>query len=354
MSNKTEKLKTRIAQETDVKKKTDLYKKLGNLLLVDQEKYDQSLDYYLEARTLYESIGFQDGVADILNNVGLVYGRLGNVDTAHKYFKESLESKKKLGLQQELCYANTINNIGIMLCEKKDFEKAKKYFQQSLGIMKKKNDKRIEYANTLCNTGVTYLKLNDLNSASDCFSQALHVYKSNEDKNGILTIHILRGQLLIDEKDYESAYISLIKGLNLAEEIGNTRRKRETYKILVRLFEVQDDFKKALEYLYLHDIESQTIFNDDLQSKIAALDAGYKLSERKQNAEITRIKNIELETLNQELKKEIFEHKKVEASLKVSQRALEKQNTKLRQLSHAVEQSASTVVITDKERTEGQ
>jgi len=52
---------------------------------------DQSLNYYQKALKINKKIGYKEGVATNLGNIGLIYITLGKSKEALKYYQEALE-----------------------------------------------------------------------------------------------------------------------------------------------------------------------------------------------------------------------------------------------------------------------
>ena len=63
-------------------------------------------------------IGHEQGIANQLGNIGLIYRGLGKPDEALKYLKEALEIFKRIGSQPQI--EMTLKNIEIIEEEKKE------------------------------------------------------------------------------------------------------------------------------------------------------------------------------------------------------------------------------------------
>ena len=64
---------------------------------------DKSLEYLYEALKIDLEIGYNQGKAENLENIGVIYRDKGNLDQALKYFAESLGIYQEIGLKQPEC-----------------------------------------------------------------------------------------------------------------------------------------------------------------------------------------------------------------------------------------------------------
>jgi len=71
---------------------------------------EKALDYYRRARPIREQVGDRAGLAATLNNIGLVYHSLGQREKALDYYRRALPINREVGNRPE--EATTLNNIG--------------------------------------------------------------------------------------------------------------------------------------------------------------------------------------------------------------------------------------------------
>jgi len=314
-----------LAEEGGTKEKiSQICNSLGQLY-AKIEKYDLSLKFFLRSLKINEQSENKFGVADMLNNIGLIHMNLNSNDLALQFFLDSLKLKQIIGRDDDLGYANSLNNIGAIYSKKENWENALEYFLRAKGIMELICHPGSSYGNTLCNIGLVHLKKNQTSVAKEFFMMALETYENINHKTGILNIYNNLGQLLIQNKQYEEARGFLEQGLALAEEVGDSMRKREALSHMSRLFALAHDYKHAYEHHILYTCEIERVFNMELQQQIIAIETAHKHDKSEKEAEIFKLKNVLLVQAKQKLEIEINERKKIENKLRENRNKLEQQ-----------------------------
>ncbi|NEP15052.1 MAG: tetratricopeptide repeat protein, partial [Symploca sp. SIO2C1] len=119
--------------------------------------------------------------ADILANLGIVYGKLGNTRAAIDSFSRSLSiaknSNNPIDVANILGYTSIVyNNLG-------DYQEVIKLQDRQLDIVKGKNNRRGE-AEVLVGKGDTYTKLGDYQKAIEDYQQSSRIYEQLKDDAG--------------------------------------------------------------------------------------------------------------------------------------------------------------------------
>lgn len=75
---------------------------------------------------------YQEGVANVFNNIGLTYSNLENTNQALYYYQEALKIKinKEIGYKEGI--ATNLGNIGLVYITLGKSEEALKYYQEAL------------------------------------------------------------------------------------------------------------------------------------------------------------------------------------------------------------------------------
>ncbi len=104
--------------------------------------YNDHFKEYKKAEILYkkvlkikEELGLKAGVALVKSNIGVLYGHMGNLSQALKYFDESRKLYEEIGDKTGLSLV--YQNMGKAWSEAGYYKKALKEFQKSLGISTK-------------------------------------------------------------------------------------------------------------------------------------------------------------------------------------------------------------------------
>lgn len=145
----------------------DVLFSLGNLN-TEQRKFSAALDAYLGSLQIHKAKGSSKTVvAEIFNNIGIVYLEMKEFDKSHIYHAEALES-----LRQELGDDHTDvafcwHCLGTVLQELRNFEEALNCFKQALQI-----DRTEIYLQSL---GICLVNMNDNEQALTYLDEALRM-----------------------------------------------------------------------------------------------------------------------------------------------------------------------------------
>lgn len=303
-----------------------------------QGNFPRALEYYLEALEVSRKYELKALEANALNGVGLVQYTLGNHQEAVKYFLRSLALKREL--DDRLSQAETLTNLGMVYLELGDLAGAAQLYRESLTIQQALGDRQGE-ANALRNLGVVFQRLGRVQEALDYHQQALeianqlgspqiraaclenlgrvHAALGNLDTalellQAAKALHqelnhrlgelsaLLQIGLLLGRKGQPGIAIQVLQqGLELAGELGTQKMLLEFHQAMASVFEAEH--KPALALYHLRqalDIERK-LQKEQQAQRTAALLAGLQVEKARQEAEIERLRNIELARANREL-----------------------------------------------------
>ena len=100
---------------------------------------------------------------------------MGKNEDALKYYKKALGINGNIKNQQGV--ANNLCNIGIIYSSSGDFEKTLKLLQRAFDIYKRNGNKELK-AKCLLNIGSVYMELGKFNETLKCYTEALIIFKS--------------------------------------------------------------------------------------------------------------------------------------------------------------------------------
>jgi tetratricopeptide (TPR) repeat protein len=153
-----------------------------------------------------------------LNNIGIIYMRKGELDTALEYHQKSLQIFEKTGNKQGIAYA--FNNIGIIYSSKGELDTALEYYQKSLQKVVEIGNKQ-DISGLFNNIGNIYMRKGELDTALEYHQKSLQIFEEIENKQDIATafnnigdIYSLKGELDTAREYYQ-------KSLQIREGIGN-------------------------------------------------------------------------------------------------------------------------------------
>ncbi|MDP8269724.1 MAG: tetratricopeptide repeat-containing sensor histidine kinase [Candidatus Tenebribacter davisii] len=330
-------------------------------------EYNKSIEISLEALHIFEEIEDKKNIAQILNNTGLTYDVLSKYEISLDYHLKSLKIREEI--QDKEGIAASLNNIGNINWETKNYDSALEYYEKSLSIYKEIDNKK-GIAITNNNMGNILHVLNKHDQSSECFIKSLKIHEelnnkygiaaaSNniafvfkeaenykqalkysfkslkisedlEEKAGIANTLNNIGELYFLLENYDEALEYFQKSMKLAGEIETKSLLKNSYRSLSNLYSIKEKYHEALKYFKLYTEVKDSIFTDESSKKIAEMQTKYETETKEKEAEIYKLKNVELVSVNEQLEKEIIERKKAEEEIEISKKRLKMVSSILR------------------------
>ena len=232
----------------------NLYNEIG-LVYYKQGDYEKALEYYRKALVIKEKqLGNNHPSTSITyNNIGLVYKKQGDYKKALEYYRKALAIREKVLGKEHPDTATTYNNIGGVYYKQGDYEKMMEYYKKSLAIREKVLVKEHpDMATTYNNIGLVYNKQGNYEKALEYFSKALAIKEKvlGEEHPSTATTHSNIGEVYRKQGDYEEALNHHRKALAIREKVLGKEHPSTatTYNNTGLVYRDQGDYEKALEY----------------------------------------------------------------------------------------------------------
>jgi tetratricopeptide (TPR) repeat protein len=181
---------------------------------------EQAIDYYEQALAIDRQIGYRQGEASALGNLALVYAALGQLEQAIDYHRQALAIHYEIGDHQG--QANRLDNLGIAYRALGQLEQAIDYHRQALVIARQIGDRRGQ-ASALGNLGLAYRDLGQVEQAIDFHRQALVIARQIGDRRGQASALGNLGLAYWDQGQVEQAIDYHWQALVIARQIGDRR-----------------------------------------------------------------------------------------------------------------------------------
>ncbi len=287
-------------------------------------QYDTALEFYFVALDARREIEDMEATANTLSNIAVIYDYLREFDKALEYHERSLAAREEIG--DDYRTSASLLNIGAHYSTIKENEKALEYYEKALAIKEKIED-RSGIAYLFNNMGLIYKDMGRENEAVESFEGSLGIKEKLGDRRGIAATSINLGEAFVRVEDYEKAEEYLRRGLDLAEEIGSRALARDANRGFCNLYTNTGDFEKALVYFQRYSDIKDEMFDEETGRKIAEMQTVYETAQKEKEAEIYRLKNVELAVAIEQLEEteRILEQYRDRLEEKVEQRARELQ-----------------------------
>lgn len=235
-----------------VDSKAWLYWTLG-VFNYDLKDYKKSLDNYEKALAILRSTEpfDQNSVAYTLIGIGCCYKGESRIDEAIRFLEEALQISKETNqwMQEARCHYE----LGLIQCEKGNLDKAKE-------------EQKISY----------------------------NMRKAHGTKPGMVSCLIALADIEMKKGDISSAMDYMEEALGLAKETNSKPKIYQCHEKLATLYKQAKDFEKALEHSeQFHKIRSEVV-GDQTNNKLKELETKFATERSEKEAEIQRLKNVEL------------------------------------------------------------
>ena len=274
-----------------------------------------ALDHHLRALEIEEAEGNIAGRAATLRTIGVVYSRSGDPDTGLAYFNRGLVLCAEAG--DSIGRAKTLNNIGVNLNDIGRHEESLAALNESLRLYRRAG-LTLQQSGGLVNLGLTLEKLGRPGEAEASFQEALLLAESTGHMFGVVDALLSLGRLAAAQGRTADARTRLESALASAERHKLKQPICECCDALATLHEQCGEFREALTlHRRFHALERE-VLRQSSERQLKAVQTRYQLAAAQREAEIHRLRHVELADANAELEQ-----------LNQSLRAADEQKTKL-------------------------
>lgn len=265
---------------------------------LDMGNYDHALPYFLACLEKARQFDEKEREASALANIGLLYNEMDRIEEAFDYFSSALNIKEL----NDTCFYTASKCIALYHMKKGEYDRAEQYLKKAEALARRKRD--IHFVSEILATrGLLCRTRKKFNPAGLFFQKSLSISRDLGNVK-IETENLYElGCLSLDRGDTVPALAFFHQALDLAvkKEIGNF--KCRCYQQLSAIHEQKQDFSQALFYLKQFNGAEKAYNMARAELRIKSLGFEHELEQKKQEAEIYRLKNIALEKANQKIMK---------------------------------------------------
>ena len=237
-----------------------------------------------------------------LYGLGTGHQDLGDYDTALAYHKRSLETFASLpqSRQSEFGRARALNGIANVHQARGEYDQALEFHQRSLELFCKYGG-TIGEARVLNDIGVIEQRRGNPEKALELHRRSLALREESGNRQSQSTSLINLGRAYLDLERYEESREVLQRALRIGNEIKSKPRIFQAHEVLSLLCEATGDFKAALQHQREHERVRSEVSGDEAAARIRNLQIGYQVEKAEAEAEIERLRNVELKQALTEL-----------------------------------------------------
>ncbi|MDG6220248.1 MAG: tetratricopeptide repeat protein, partial [Candidatus Thermoplasmatota archaeon] len=245
------------------------FRGIGNIVW-ERGEYDEALYNYGKSREIMEEVGDTWGIAAALNNLGLVYHGMGELEACRDYIFQSLELFDRIGDKRNT--GLSLNNIGEISYMLGDLDMALEYLGRSLEIRKRTGD-WFSMGSTLNNIGSVYNEKGEWDKAQEQYERSLELcFDAGNRRIAIIAMCGLVDAKL-EKKDFKEALEDGKKAVEMAEETGAKREQSISHISLGRAWAAVEEWDMAVE-----EFEKAERLSEEIGSKESHAKALYNLA----------------------------------------------------------------------------
>ncbi len=221
---------------------------LNNMGLIYESwsNYPKALNFYLQSFDYEKKMEHLDGMAVSLINIGNIYLLTKQYNKALKSYLESLnfftDLKNKEGM------GDAYNSIAILYYQMKDYKKVREFLEKAKIIFTSGNQKR-KLSKVLNNLGDLYYEhLHDFKKARLFYEEALNIKKELNSKIGIALVECNLGSLYGQLGDKTTAIKYLENSLKIYKSLKDISGQSMVFYNMGNLYFDQRKYKKAEYY----------------------------------------------------------------------------------------------------------
>ena len=304
---------------------------LVNMGGIEQYIGPKSLQYFIEAYSIVETISFPTGLLDTLTGLSWGYYFLGDyvkaksyveraiqlaeslddaarlwrvrnaagailsdtneVERALEYLKLNIDQLSEERINHDGCIA--YNNMAMVLLTCERYEEAEEAALQALDMVAKWNQPLTAVC-VLDTLGLVYKGKKQYDLSLLYYREAINIQTPLRYRNINFEPYLNLGEVLLLTGELQEAEEMLKIALKLAEEKQGSRLEYVCYEKLADIAEKKGNYKQALEYYQRFHKEKERMFNQQKINQIADLISTHKIENALKDARILELQNISL------------------------------------------------------------
>lgn len=264
-----------------------------------QGAYSKALNNIFKGIHLYQESGKSGRLAYALYLLGSFYLDLSDPDNAEKNF---LESQKVLEYDNPYSVSKARSWIGLanVAIQREQYPIAIERLNTALKLQEESKD-LYGMSRTFNDFGKVYRKLNDIDQAYLFYGKSLDIRLNATDKQALVTTYLDLGEFNFEQGQYELSINYLQNGLMWGKKLRAKAKIYRAHLLLSQIYEVLKEYDKAYQHLKQYNEVRDDVVGKDANLRIRNLESNFAKERSEKEAEIYRLRNVELKNLYVEI-----------------------------------------------------
>ena len=269
---------------------TLIYQRLGN--------YTISLDHISKALSYHQKVNDKFEIARCFLQLGFLYSWMNDNETSEEVYKEGLEISREINNQA--IEAACLMGLGMTYLQMKEYDKSGDDLMRSMRIRKQIGDMR-GYAASMNAYLTLCFETKKYDEGENLAKEGVELATTLGDKMGISRFMVDLGKIYLRQNRFEEAEKTLLNALRTAEDINLKMALPPANLFLSEIYQKKKDFEKALNYYQRFHESKEELYNTDAALKAKSVQLTGKIENAQKEAEINRLKNVELKKAHDEI-----------------------------------------------------
>lgn len=226
----------------------ELFRQKG-IALKNQGEYNKAEEQYNVSLNIYNNLGDSIGIANVLNNLALVFSRKNENTKALEYYYKAIDLNQRIKYKKGLI--KNYLNLGNFFFYQNDFDQSLEYFYLCKELLENNENSKMlaliltGIGNILSNNDYKY---SNLNKAQKEYISALIIYEQLNDSLNISRIYNNLGAINFSRQKYNDAINYYIKGLSIKQKLNDQRGILVTYLNIGNALKKTEEYAQSLVY----------------------------------------------------------------------------------------------------------
>ena len=269
----------------------------ANVLLLEGMVHWSLGDFELALDLLHKSLEFSHGCdyaygdGWALTSLGSIFAELGDLDKAVELSKRSIARFRDAG--SIVGEGRASSGLGMVYLRQGKFDEALAVQEQSLAL-NRAGGSELGAARALNDMGLIYQARGDSQRAEECLEESLTIRERFENWPAVVTTLLALGKLHNDAGRADASAEFLRRAVELCEEIATRPKLWQAHAGLSLSYELQGEFRMALEHQRLAQTIKEEVQGEETSTKLKNLQIRYEVETAEHEADMQRLKNVEL------------------------------------------------------------
>ncbi len=253
--------------------------------------FNSGLDNIIKALAYFQKVNDKAEIARCYFQMGFLYNSLNDSTSAIEYFNQSIELSRENS--NKAVEGASIMGLGQVYLNVKEYDKSGVYLLESMAIREQIEDWR-GYAAALNAYMTLCFETDRYKEAEEISIKGIKLTEELGDKMGVSRFMLDLGKIYFKQNKIKEAEQTILNALEIAEKINLRMAMGPAHSSLSEIYELKGDFENALKHYKIFHKVKEEMLNTTAAMKAKSIQLISKIENAQQEAEINRLKNVEL------------------------------------------------------------